>query len=199
MKYILPISYLGPIQYYAFLIQKKNVFIESQEHFVKQSIRNRCFIYGGNGKHILTVPKNRKSSSKTIISEILISNKTNWQRSHYESIKSAYNSAPFFEYYKDHFKNIYSMENNNLFNFNLKLINEILTLLEIKKYINITSHYTHNLKGLDLRNHDFNSNKLKKYPQVFENKHGFIPNLSILDLFFNIGPESTEYLKNLSI
>jgi len=199
LKYLLPISYLAPIEYFAFLIQKKEVFIESQEHFVKQSIRNRCFIYSTKGVHNLTIPKYRKSSSKTVISNIKISNINNWKRNHYESIKCSYNSSPFFEYYKDSFREFYESEESNLFKFNLRLIYRILELLKIKKEINLTTYYEHEFAGNDLRNYKFYSNNLVTYTQVFEDRHGFIPNLSIIDLLFNIGPETTEYLEKLSI
>ena len=77
-SFLLPTSYLAPIGYYAILLQNKNCEIEQYEHFVKQSIRNRCDIYGANGKLQLTIPKQRKGSSKTIIKEIKISYKQNW-------------------------------------------------------------------------------------------------------------------------
>ena len=98
---LLPTAYLAPVKYYAILLQAKNCSIEHHEHFIKQSIRNRCEIYGANGELRLTIPKERKGSSKTIISEIKISYKDDWQKLHWNAIKSAYNSSPFFEYYSN--------------------------------------------------------------------------------------------------
>ena len=199
MKYLLPISYLAPIEYYAFLLQKENIFIESKEHFVKQSIRNRCNIYGSNGMQTISIPKKRKSSSKTLISDIYISKNHNWQKEHYNAIESAYNSSPFFQYYKDGLKKFYNKKQENLFDFNFGLTKKILEFLQLEKEIKITSKYVRGVEGCDLRDYDFISSEIKEYSQVFEEKHGFIPNLSILDLLCNIGPESTEYLEKLSI
>ena len=199
MNHLLPIAYLGPIEYYAFLIQKKEITFESQEHFIKQSIRNRCNIATANGIQTLSIPKERKSSSKTIISKINISKNHNWQKEHFNAIQFAYNSSPFFEYYKDEFEEIYVKNQYNLFDFNLSLTKKMLKLLKTNKEIKITSKYLHIFEGNDLRNYQFRSNRISLYPQVFQEKNEFIPNLSILDLIFNIGPESTEYLKNLSI
>jgi len=194
LNFLLPISYLGPIEYYAFLIQKKCI-IESKEHFVKQSLRNRCRIYGANGLQTLTIPKQRKSSDKTLISKTEISNNQNWQKSHWQSIVSAYNSSPFFEYYKDELEDFYTSEFHYLFNFNLQLTHKILQFLQEEKEIKITEDYQHNFKGTDLRNSKFNSLITQEYKQVFSPKNGFTPHLSILDLLFNLGPETTSYLE----
>lgn len=199
MRYLLPVSYLGPIEYYAFLIQKKDILIESKEYFVKQSIRNRCTIYGSNGLQTLSIPKERKSSSKTIISDINISKDDKWQKHHYNAIKSAYGSSPFFEYYIDDLQTFYSEKYENLFNFNLNLTKKMLECLQIKKDIKVSLNYIKNFKGYNLRDYNFSSKKITPYPQVFEEKYGFIPHLSLLDLLFNLGPETTEYLEKLSI
>ena len=199
MRYLLPVSYLGPIEYYAFLIQKEDVLIESKEYFIKQSIRNRCQIYGSNGLQTLSIPKERKSSSKTIISDIKISNDDKWQKHHYNTIKSAYGSSPFFEYYIDDLQRFYLQKHDNLFNFNLNITKKMLEYLKVEKDIKVTLDYIRNFKGYNLRDYNFTSKKITSYPQVFEEKHGFIPHLSLLDLLFNLGPETTEYLEKLSI
>jgi len=196
---LLPIAYLAPIKYYAILLQTKNCSIEQHENFIKQSIRNRCEIYGANGKLRLTIPKERKGSSKTIISEINISYKDDWQKIHWNAIKSAYNSSPFFEYYSTEFEVFYKEKEYNLFLFNSKLQKLILDLLEEENNSTTTVEYVHNGNFTDLRNHDFILEDPDEYNQVFMEKHGFIPNLSILDLLFNLGPESLDYLYNLDI
>jgi len=198
LKVLLPISYLSPAEYYAYLLQAEQIFIETKEHFIKQSVRNRCSILGTNGAQTLTVPKQRKSSDKTIISDILISNKDKWQKSHWQSIVSAYNSSPFFEYYKDELEPFYTTEQNNLFDFNLQLTKTILGFLQEKRELKFTHSYNKNFDGTDLRNHKFSSPQ-KKYEQVFMEKHDFIPHLSILDLLFNLGPETTSYLERQTI
>ena len=199
MKYLLPISYLGSIEYYAFIIQKEDVLIESQEHFIKGSLRNRCYIYNTNGIQMLSVPKQRKNSKRTIISKISISHNEEWQKKHYQALRSAYNSSPFFKYLEDNIKDIYKNRQDNLFDFNLSLTQKILSFLGVNKEIRLTSEYVQNFNGIDLRDYNFDSVKNENYYQVFQEKYGFIPNLSILDLIANIGLESAEYLRKLSI
>ena len=199
MKYLLPISYLGSIEYYAFIIQKEDVLIESQENFIKGSLRNRCYIYNTNGIQMLSVPKQRKNSKHTIISKISISHNEEWQKKHYQALRSAYNSSPFFKYLEDNIKDIYKNRQDNLFDFNLSLTQKILSFLGVNKEIRLTSEYVQNFNGIDLRDYNFDSVKNENYYQVFQEKYGFIPNLSILDLIANIGLESAEYLRKLSI
>ena len=127
---LLPTAYLAPISYYAILLQHPNYSVEVHEHFIKQSIRNRCEIYGANGKLRLSIPKERKGSSKTIIQQLKISYKQNWQKEHWNAIVSAYNSSPFFEYYKDELQAIFEEKEDYLVVFNSKLQNIILNLLQ---------------------------------------------------------------------
>ena len=196
---LLSTAYFGPISYYAILLQHPDCSIEHYEHFVKQSIRNRCDIYGANGKLQLTIPKQRKGSSKTIIKEIQISYKQNWQKEHWNAIVSSYNSSPYFEYYKNELQPFFEQEEILLIDFNIKLQAVILKLLQEEEDVKTTTEYLHEGNFLDLRDHKWNLGKEKRYDQVFMEKHGFIANLSILDLLFNLGPESADYLHNLAI
>jgi hypothetical protein len=196
---LLSTVYLAPIEYYAILLQEPNCSIELHEHFVKQSIRNRCEIYGANGKLQLTIPKQRKGSSKTIIKEIQISYKQDWQKQHWTAIQSAYNSSPFFEYYQDELQPFFKKEEILLVNFNQKLQKVILRLLQEEDNTNFTKEFQHEGSFSDFRNHKFKSKNPTAYNQVFMEKHGFIPNLSIIDLLFNLGPESSDYLHKLDI
>jgi hypothetical protein len=196
---LLSTAYFGPISYYAILLQHPDCSIEMHEHFVKQSIRNRCDIYGANGKLQLTIPKQRKGSDKTIIKEIQISYKQDWQKQHWTAIQSAYNSSPYFEYYKDEFLPFFEEQEEYLVNFNDKLQVVILKFLQEEKDIKTTTKYLHKGDFTDLRNHTWNLEKQERYDQVFMEKYGFIANLSILDLLFNLGPESGDYLHNLAI
>ena len=196
---LLPTAYLAPIGYYAFLLQKPECIIEYYEHFTKQSIRNRCQIYNANGKLQLTIPKQRKGSSKTIISNIKISYKEEWQKNHWNSIISAYNSSPFFEYYQDKIEPLFKTKETYLINFNNKLQKIILDILDINFEHNTTNKYNHSGSFKDLRKYKFKIKNMKSYNQVFMEKHGFICNLSIIDLLFNLGPESRDYLNKVNI
>ena len=199
MKVLIPISYLGPVAYYSAILKYEEIFIETKEHFIKQSFRNRCTIMGANGSQTLTIPKERKSSDKTLISDISISNQDNWQKSHWQSIVSAYNSSPFFEYYKDELLPFYNTKHNTLFDFNLKLSKTVLELMQVEKKLNFTSKFQKECNGLDFRSSKFILKNQEEYQQVFSDKNPFTPNLSILDVLFNLGPETTSYLERQSI
>ena len=199
MECLLPISYLGPVAYYSAILQSEEIFIETKEHFIKQSCRNRCIIMGANGTQTLTIPKERKSSDKTLISDINISNQENWQKSHWQSIVSAYNSSPFFEYYKNELLPFYNTKHSTLFDFNLKLTKTILELMQVEKKLNFTSKFQKECNGLDFRSSKFILKNQEEYQQVFSDKNPFTPNLSILDVLFNLGPETTSYLERQSI
>ena len=154
---------------------------------------------GANGTQTLTIPKERKSSDKTLISDISISNQDNWQKLHWQSIISAYNSSPFFEYYKDDLLTFYNTKHNTLFDFNLKISKTILELMQVEKKLNFTSKFQKEFNGLDFRPSKFILKNQEEYQQVFCEKYSFVPNLSILDVLFNLGPETTSYLERQSI
>ncbi len=189
--------YLGPIAYYNALGKANTVLLEQYEYYEKQSYRNRCNIAGPNGVLSLSIPVEKKTGDKTVIRDIRISEHGEWQMQHWKSIESAYNSTPFFEYYKDDFIGFYHKKWNFLWDFNLELQATILDLLELEPSIKFTSDYNIILKEncLDLRQ-SFHPKKENlqisntPYYQVFEQRFGFQPNLSIIDLLFNMGNES---------
>ncbi|HEY6162717.1 MAG TPA: WbqC family protein [Bacteroidia bacterium] len=202
MNILLPTSYLPPIHYFAHILRAEKVFIELHEHFEKQTWRSRCSIYSPNGIQHLVVPLHERRD-KSITKSIRISNKTGWQKNHWRSLEAAYRSSPFFEYYEDDLRAFYENEFDLLWEYNAKLLERLLGLLEIKKEANFTSTYEKEpLYATDLRDCLSKKNVLNietpRYLQVFGNKHGFISNLSILDLLFNLGPRAGEYLNGLN-
>ena len=199
MKVLLPISYLGPASYYSTLLKSEEIFIEAKEHFIKQSVRNRCVILSANGVQKLSIPKERKSSDKTLITNIKISKTQNWQKLHWQALISSYNSSPFFEYYKDQLEEFYHTNPSNLFNFNLRLTELILSFLQPQKKIHLTSEYHRKFDGKDFRNHKFKNLEMDTYEQVFSEKIEFQSDLSVVDVLFNLGPETTSYLETQSI
>lgn len=198
---ILSTAYLAPIQYYSKLLNYKDVFIELHENFIKQTYRNRCKIYTANGELSISIPI-KKIATKTKIKDLLIDYDTNWTKVHWKSIESAYRSSPFFEFYQDDLRPFYINKYKYLIDFNLEIQNVILEHLDINVNVKLTEKYLH------LPNHDCDdlrtliTPKRKKsdsynateYTQVFMEKHGFIPNLSIMDLLFNEGPNAIEIL-----
>lgn len=205
MEYnLLSTTYLGNIYYYSILARNKKNIIEKNENFIKQTFRNRCSIYSANGQLDLTIPIVKKTGKKILISDIEICYDTAWYKLHWNSIISAYNSSPFFEYFRDDFEALYMKKPHLLFDFNLELMKLCLDILQISVSIQPSDSF---LPISDNNENDFRykiSPKLKlpkanfrNYYQVFEEKHGFIPNLSIIDLIFNEGPDALTYLKSV--
>jgi hypothetical protein len=201
---LLSTAYLGTIQYYSKLLGYKRIIIENQENFTKQSYRNRCDIYGANGKLSLTIPVKKGRTIKTPINELEIDYTEEWQKNHWRSIESAYRHSPFFEYYADDLLPFYKSEIKYLTEFNNGIQKVILHAMEVYPDIQYTKEYYREVTNSD----DFrdtihpktrmqkpdNNYSVRKYYQVFADKFGFIENLSILDLLFNMGPETEEIL-----
>ncbi|MBC7861423.1 MAG: WbqC family protein [Bacteroidia bacterium] len=200
---ILSTAYLPNIQYFSKILAYKKIEIEKHENFVKQSFRNRCSVYGANGKLDLTVPLIH-SSERTLVSQKKISYRDAWQKLHWKTISSAYRSSPYFEFFEQDFEIFYEKEYEFLFDFNFELIKLVCSLLKISPEISFTETYQKEIAVADdLRNffrpqNDAESDKnfqIKEYYQVFGNKYGFIPNLSIIDLLFNEGLNTLNILK----
>ena len=202
---LLSTAYLPPIEYFYFIQKADKIWIETHETYPKQTYRNRCQIYATNGQLDLSIPVKKPNGNNSLSSEMLIANENKWQLNHWRAIESAYNTSAFFLYFKDELSEYYSKSFNSLITFNTELLHLILKLSGIKKEILFTSDYEKEPKDkLDLRNvispkSKFKLTKQKRYFQVFEEKHGFIPNLSIIDLLFNEGPNTTNYLKSISL
>ncbi|MBA2583667.1 MAG: WbqC family protein [Bacteroidetes bacterium] len=188
---------MAPVSYYCCLAKFKEICIENHETYSRQSYRNRCSIYAANGILNLSIPVN--ATNNTVIKEVTIEHSENWQRQHWRSISSAYKSSPYFIYYDYELQPFYEKPFKYLIDFNEEIQNKFLTLLNLSVHPFSSLTYDKFVENsVDLREliHPKKSNlfSLPQYNQVFIEKHGFIPNLSILDLLFNQGPESKEYL-----
>lgn len=197
---VLPSFYLAPIAYYSHILQTDGeILLEKYEHFPKQTYRNRTSIYSPNGRLDLTIPVQKKKDQKrTQTKDVKISNAYDWQRQHWMTIQTSYRRSAYFEFYEDDFVKFYNQEFAFLFDFNQEFNELILRLLKIKVNFCFTEAYEKNYPDLlDLRdaiNPKKECSANKTYFQVFEPKNGFIPNLSIVDLLFNQGPQSKIYL-----
>lgn len=198
---ILPIFYLPPIGYFS-KIQELNpdFLLEQFEHFPKQTYRNRASIYSPNGKLDITVPVVRGSKMRTPLKDVKISYDFNWQRLHWMSLESCYRSSAYFEFYEDEFALFYNKRFDFLFDYNFELLQWLTKKMKLTIEYKSTNEYIDDLEP-SLNHREMMSPKKisdsvnnKPYYQVFEDKHQFIPNLSIVDLLFNQGPQARLYL-----
>ncbi len=200
---LLSTTYFGPIQWYQKLYRAEEVFIERWESFQKQTYRNRCIIATTNGPQALTVPIERQFTINCI-KDIRISDHGNWRHLHWNALQSAYGESPFFDYYQDDIRPFFEQRWDYLLDFNEAIREKMCELLDIQPKVDYSKKFTvYSLSSCvpDYRmvirpknpepDPDFTP---KRYYQVYEQKHGFLPNLSILDLLFNMGPESIFYL-----
>lgn len=195
-----------PVQFFSKFLLFENVYLEQHENFTKQTYRNRYEIFGANGMIPLIVPVAKGRGRNVKIRELRISYDMEWQRNHWRTIFSAYNSSPFFSFYEDEIFHFFENKMKFLFDFNLKAIALLCDLLDIEKLPELTTDFE-KVEGNALNFREAFSPKKHRaapdpqfnpqpYTQVFEEKQGFIPNLSILDLLFNEGPNSLNVLEN---
>ncbi len=194
-------AYLPPVEYIRLILRCETALIEKFEKYQKQSYRSRCHIYSANGILPLIIPVSRENGHSVNISEIKIDYSKEWQKQHWRAIVSAYKNSPFFEYYQDDISPFYINQEESLFNFNYKLLEAILNLIGADYKLGTTGSFQNKYPNGDFREmiHPkreaiLSENENGRYHQVFAHKHGFIKNLSILDLLFNEGPDAISYL-----
>lgn len=198
---LLELHYLPCIRYFSKLAHYPVVYIEQQEHYQKGSYRNRCHIAGANGLLRLSVPLRQGKNEQQPIREVEIAYKEPWQAQHWASIRSAYGNAPFFEYYAGQLQPHFERRPARLFEFSFGLLETLARLLQLDCELRLTEAYQKEAPDgvADLRGAIHPKNRRRRadphfqpasYPQVFLEKHGFLPNLSILDLLFCSGPQA---------
>ena len=194
-------TYLGPVQQYCKMYQYPEVRIEAAENYLKQTYRNRCLIAAANGPLSLSIPIVKPDTLKCLTKDIRISDHGNWRHLHWNAISSAYNSSPFFEYYEDDFAPFYDKKYDFLFDFNEELRQMVCNLLDIHPHVVFTTDFEteveNDFRGISPKRESGDPVFCPKpYYQVFQDKHGFIPNLSIIDLLFNTGNEGILVLRD---
>jgi|LSQX01.1.fsa_nt_gb hypothetical protein len=199
-RVLLSSYYLAPAEYYSRLFSADSALIEIHDNYQKQSYRNRCTIAGANGPLSLSIPVEKPTSSDCRMKDIRIAPHGNWQHLHWNAIVSAYNSTPFFQYYEEDFRPFYERKISFLHDFNEGLRRLVCRLIGIETPLSFTASYVASLPEnfTDLREtihpKKRSDHATRDYYQVFAGRHGFLPNLSIIDLLFNMGNESRLFL-----
>ena len=204
---ILASTYFGPVQWYQKLNRAESILIEQYDSYRKQTYRNRCLIAGPNGVEALTIPVERPHDTPlhhTPMKEMRISDHGNWRHIHWNALVAAYSDSAFFDYYADDIRPFYEKRWDYLLDFNEDICNTVCSLLDVDlsgKQVRRTEQYCAEPEYEDFREvidakHPLPDSSFtpREYYQVFARKHGFIANLSILDLLFNVGPEAILYL-----
>ena len=211
---LLASTYFGPVQWYQKLYRHDHCLIEQYDHFQKQTYRNRCRIATANGSQVLTVPVER-TEGKCLMRDVRISDHGSWRHLHWNALQSAYGESPFFEFYADDLRPFFERRWDFLFDFNMEITNKVCELLDIQPNLTPTNEYI----PIDRSAHrdacqsknspslsDFREAIHPKHPlpdadfeprtyyQQYASRHGFQPNLSILDLLFNEGNEAIFFL-----
>ena len=200
---LLSSAYCAPIQWFQKLNRYDAVVIEQHDNFLKQTFRNRCVIATANGTQTLTIPVEKSDGDKCLMRDIRISDHGNWRRLHWNALATAYGDSPFFDYYADDLRPFYEQRFAFLLDFNMQMTAKLCELLDITPNISLSEEY---VKDVESSVDDFREVIRPKHPmpdadfipkpyyQVYAQRHGFIPNLSILDLLFNMGNEAVFYL-----
>ena len=194
-------NYFPNIDQFTQIIKANNILFEVSDNYQKQTFRNRTYVYGANGKLGLFIPVIHSHKNRELFKDVKISYESNWMVLHLKSLQSAYRSSPYFEYFEDDFIKLYSKKEKFLADFNIKCIKLISNLLDLNLDFKISNEYVEKTNDIiDLRDLS-NARKEKKietpkYIQVFESKHGYINNLSIIDLIFSEGPNSVSLITN---
>lgn len=193
-------SYFPSIEQMVAVAQAEKVVFEVEDNYLKQTYRNRLFIAHSNGKLLLNIPiKHNKMNKRLKTKDVIVENDFPWQEQHWKSLQSAYRTSSFFEYYEDDLEPLFTETVGNLMEHNLKIFDLLCELIGIEVEISKTTSFEKNPEMEDLRilinakrKSDF---QLETYTQVHQANHPFLPNLSVLDLIFNEGPNAISYLE----
>lgn len=196
-------TYFSPISQYAALYKADEIIFEVEDNYQKQTYRNRCYMYGANGKQLLNIPiSHPRIEGRKKTKDVLVEKNSNWQSQHYKSLKTAYNSSPFFEFYVDDLIPIFNKEYKYLLDVVIDTFLFVNDALELDKSFTLSEEYMLDIPN-DYRplsnSKSSDSYSYSTYTQMFDDKHGFIKNLSILDLLFMEGPNSISFLEKLNV
>ena len=201
-KVLLHPTYFGPVSQFVTMAKAAEVIFENEDNYQKQTYRNRMYIYGANGKLLLNIPIKHTGQKKQHqkYKEVKIENDFPWQEQHWKSLQSCYRTSPFFEYYEDEFQPLYQKKYDYLIDFNYDCLELALECLQVDLNFSKTEEFVQSPVDITDGRRLANAKSrrmytLEHYHQVFENKRGFLQNLSIVDLIFNEGPNALNYLQ----
>lgn len=199
MNSLLLPTYFPSISHFAVMAQSESITFEMEDNFQKQTNRNRTYIYSPNGIQLLNIPVKHSKNAHQKTKDVVIENEFDWQKQHFKSLEAAYRSSPFFEFFEDDIAPIFEKKHNFLMDLNMEVLEITARCLRMKLEFSRTSEYFHETVNTSdfryLANGKKDLNSFEKYQQVFDDKHGFINNLSVLDLLFNEGKFAMDYLK----
>jgi hypothetical protein len=203
MNSLLHPTYFPSISHFSAMAKSNLVTFEMEDHYQKQTNRNRTYIYSPNGIQLLNIPVKHSKESHQKTKDVRIETAFDWQKQHFKSLEAAYRTSPFFEYFEDAIQPIFTKKHTFLMDLNLETIAIVTKCLGMKLEFTKTTEYFHEVsKFVDFRklvNGKKDTSTFEPYTQVFGDKHGFLNNLSILDLLFNEGRFALNYLKEQQI
>ncbi|MDM1345820.1 WbqC family protein [Myroides marinus] len=196
-------TYFPSISHFVAMLQADKVTFEMEDNFQKQTNRNRAFIYSANGRQMLNIPIKHTDDPKQKFKDVRIEHAFGWQKQHFKSLEAAYRTSPYFEYFEDEIRPIFEGKPEFMLDLNLQIHEVLCSCLGINLPFEQTTEYVKepNSDIVDLRplvNGKKDLNTFDPYIQVFDDKHGYLNNLSILDLLFNEGRHAINYLKKQS-
>lgn len=197
-------SYFPSISHFVAMLQADKITFEMEDNFQKQTNRNRAFIYSANGKQMLNIPIKHSKELKQKYKDVRIEHAFGWQKQHFKSLEAAYRTSPYFEYFEDEIRPIFEGKPEFMLDLNLQIHEVLCSCLGIVLPYEQTKDYHKEVSNdiTDLRtliNGKKDTNIYTPYIQVFDEKHGYLNNLSILDLLFNEGRHAIDYLKKQSL
>lgn len=200
---ILSTAAFPPVEYFVYMAAAKEIWLEADENFNKQTYRNRFIINSANGPLTQIIPVKRFHYKKTPITQVGVDHESEWQRLSWRAIFAAYSNSPYFLFFKDDLIPFFREQWDNLFEYNLSVTMHIMKLIGLDKPLKINRDFVKNYTRATDKRYDIHPKKsltmeMQPWPQVFEARHGFNARVSILDLLFNKGPESLIYLNTMA-
>lgn len=203
MNIILHPTYFPSISHYVAMVQANEITFEVEDNFQKQTNRNRMYIYSPNGLQMLNIPIKHNKDKRQKFKDVRIENDFDWQKNHFKSLEAAYRTSPYFEFFEDDFLPIFQKKQEFMMDLNFEIFEIVNNCLGITLPFETTTEYFHKIENKTDFRYLANGKKdtfiNESYIQVFNEKHGFLANLSILDLLFNEGRHAVAYLKKQAL